>query len=108
MCRWLYGMRQAAAAWEEEYAGKLVEFGFRRSRAAPTTFWDPRTDVRVVVWGDDLTMLGRRDDVNDVIRALSVHYEVVVRGVLGDEAADDKEVRILNRRVYLVDEGVRY
>ena len=28
--RWLYGMRKAASGWEEDYARRLVEDGFRR------------------------------------------------------------------------------
>ncbi len=36
---WLYGMPPAARAWEENYAEKLVEAGFRRGVSAPTVFW---------------------------------------------------------------------
>ena len=28
--RWLYGMRSAAQAWEEEYASKMIDIGFAR------------------------------------------------------------------------------
>ena len=27
--RWLYGMRKAASGWEDDYARRLVEDGFR-------------------------------------------------------------------------------
>ena len=36
--RWLYGMRQAASAWEEDYAKRLEEIGFIRGRSATTLF----------------------------------------------------------------------
>ena len=45
--RWLYGMRKAASGWEDDYARRLVEDGFRRGRAASTIFYHPKTQVRV-------------------------------------------------------------
>ena len=47
--RWLYGMRPAASAWEEEYSSKLVEVGFRRGKAATTVFVNEQAGVRCVV-----------------------------------------------------------
>ena len=44
-------MRKAASGWEDDYARRLVEDGFRR--AASTMFYHPKTQVRVVVHGDD-------------------------------------------------------
>ena len=38
--RWLYGMRKAAAGWEEDYAGKMVAEGFKRGRVALTVFYN--------------------------------------------------------------------
>ena len=35
--RWLYGVRKAAAGWEEEYAGKLESEGFRSWCTATTS-----------------------------------------------------------------------
>ena len=37
--RWLYGMRQAASAWERDYSEKLVAMGFEKGIAAPTVFF---------------------------------------------------------------------
>ena len=56
--RWLYGCRPAAANWEDEYVGKLMASGFARGTAAPTTFYNKETRVRVVVHGDDSTFSG--------------------------------------------------
>ena len=36
----LYGMRQAASAWEEDYARRLEGEGLVRGVAAPTVFWN--------------------------------------------------------------------
>ena len=57
--RWLYGMRSAASAWEGEYSETLRQMGFVKGRSSSTVFWCPQTDVRLVVWGDDFTVLGR-------------------------------------------------
>lgn len=56
--RWLYGMRAAASAWEDEYVAKLISIGFLRGRSASTVFWHPATGMRLVVWGDDFTGSG--------------------------------------------------
>ena len=54
--RWLYGMRPAAKAWEEDYAAKLVKEGYKRGVAAPTVFQEEVGDVSLVVHGDDFTV----------------------------------------------------
>ena len=35
LAHWLYGFRPAAQAWENHYAGKLEEIGFRRGTLSP-------------------------------------------------------------------------
>ena len=50
--RWLYGMRPAAKAWEDDYAEKLESIGFLRGKAAPTVFHHLGWKVRIVVHGD--------------------------------------------------------
>ena len=37
--RWLYGMRPAASAWEEDYSNNLESIGFKRGKSASTTFF---------------------------------------------------------------------
>ena len=66
--RWLYGMRPAAQAWEKDFAAKLVqEAGFIKGRASSSVFYHPVTGVRLVVWGDDFTFLGRELDLKEVL-----------------------------------------
>ena len=43
----LYGTRQAARAWEEEYAQTLVNAGFRRGLANPCMFWHVERDIKI-------------------------------------------------------------
>ena len=107
--RWLYGMRPAANAWEREYATKLVESGgFVRGKAAPTVFLNPGTGVRLVVWGDDFTFLGRDNDLRKVAEKMGEWYDVKVRGFFGPDPDDMKEIRILNRTVRWTADGITY
>ncbi len=87
MRRRLYGMRPAARAWEEDCAAKLVGAGFRRGVSAPTVFWHPLTDVSIVAGG----VAGQAQ--------MKSWYEVMIRGMLGPDPGDDKEINILNRKV---------
>ena len=95
--RWIYGMRQAASAWETDYADNLQAIGSRRGRAAPTAFVNLEKGVRLVVWGDDFTFLGRDRDLKEAAEQMKKWYEIKVRAMLGPEAGDDKDVRILGR-----------
>ena len=106
--RWLYGMRQAASAWEEEYAKRLEEIGFVRGRSATTVFWHPESGVRMVVWGDDFTILGRQEDLRNVAKSLAEWYEVKIRAVMGPDVSDDHEVRILNRTLKWKNNCIQY
>ena len=96
--RWLYGMRPAAKAWEEEYAGRLVSIGFLRGKAAPTVFYHPAWKVRIVVHGDDFTMTGEQRHLDAVKKAMQGWYTITVKGVMGPDAGDCKDMCILNRR----------
>ena len=76
-------MRKAASGWEDDYARRLVEDGFRRGRAASTIFYHPKTQVRVVAHGDDLTFAGTESELKRIQAKMHEWYDVKVRGVLG-------------------------
>ena len=54
----LYGTRDAAQNWAQEYTKTLVAAGFRVGRASPCNFFSERTQVSVTVHGDDFTASG--------------------------------------------------
>ena len=97
--RWLYGMRKAASGWEDDYARRLVEDGFRRGRAASTIFYHPKTQVRVVVHGDDFTFAGTESELKRIQAKMHEWYDVKVRGVLGSGKRDVHEIEILGRNL---------
>ena len=97
--RWLYGMRPAASAWEEHYAANFKSEGYERGRAAPTAFTNKETGVRVVVWDDDFTFLGRERYLKEIGAKMAEWYDIKIRGMMGPDAGDEKEIRTLNRVV---------
>ena len=54
----MYGTRDAAQNWEIAYAEFMEEIGFTRGIVSPCVFWHPERELRVVVHGDDFTILG--------------------------------------------------
>ena len=102
-------MRPAAQAWEKDFVAKLVgEAGFVKGRASSSVFHNPDTGVRLVVWGDDFTFLGRQRDLEEVRDRMGKWYTIKVRGILGPDLEDLKEIRILNRTVRWTSEGIEY
>ena len=97
--RWFFGMRPAASAWEEHYAANLKNEGYERGRAAPTAFTNKETGVRVVVWGDDFTFLGRERYLKEIWAKMAEWYDIKIRGMMGPDAGDEKEIRKRNRVV---------
>ena len=107
--RWLYGMRPAAQAWEKEYSKRLVnEAGYIKGRASSSVFHHPVTGVRLVVWGDDFTFLGHELDLQEVLAQMGRWYDIKMRGILGPDPTDMKEIRILNRMVRWGGEVIEY
>ena len=104
--RWLYGMRKAASGCEDDYARRMVEDGFRRGRAASTIFYHPKTQVRVVVHGDDFTFASTESALKRIHAKMREWYDVKVRGVLGSGKRDVHEIEILGRSLTLTEKGL--
>ena len=97
----MYGTRPAAQAWQKEYSKRMESWGFERNRSNPCCLYSKSRDLRVFV-------LGSRSDVVWFHDKMKAQYEVKVKSVLGEGAEDDKEARILNRRVSWGAEGISY
>ena len=81
--RWLYGVRKAAAGWREEDAGKLEGEGFRRGKVAPTVFFNAKTAVWLVVYGDDFTCSGTKKDLEKIKEKMREWYDIKDPGTMG-------------------------
>jgi len=97
----------SARAWEEEYSGKLEEKGYSRGRSVPTVFYNKEKEMSGAVHGDDFTFLGYEEDLEELVDLLKGWFELKVRGILGPDEKDDKEIVILGRTVRWDRDGVR-
>ena len=104
----MYGTRDAAQNWEHEYIEFMEDDGFHKSRASPCMFYHQERDIRVVIHGDDFTMLGNEVELDWFRDRISEKFEVKFRARLGPEEKDDKAVRLLNRVIEWTEEGIRY
>ena len=92
----LYGTRDAARNWEEEYSSYLESIGFIRGISTPSVFYHKAREVRAVAHGDDFTFLGWREQLNWVRAEVMKKYEIKFE-LTGPTAVGNKSVRILNR-----------
>ena len=92
LIHWLYGFRPAAQAWENHYAENMRKVGFERGPGASVAFLHKERDLACVVHGDDFTFCGSDSDLTWIECLMMEWYEVKVRGRLGPEPQDDKEI----------------
>ncbi len=104
----MYGTRDAAQNWEEEYTSFLVGIGCRKGRASPCVFFHKERNIRVVVHGDDFTFSGMDADLTWIENLMKSWFEVKARARLGPEPDDDKEIVVLGRVVTWKDECIEY
>ena len=65
-------------------------------------------DVWLMVRGDDFVCLSAGDGCDFVAETFKSRYDIKVRARLGPTATDDKDIRILNRSVQWVGDGIEY
>ena len=61
-----------------------------------------------MIHGDELTDLGRDEDLDWLQGVLTQIFEIKIRERLGPEKHDDKHMRILNRCVEWGPDGIKY
>ena len=100
------GVRDAAMNWEAEYTEMLVENGFGQGRSNPCVFFHPEREVRVVVRGDDFTVMGKEAELDGFRKVISDRMTVKFRARL--RCGEEGSVRILNRIVTVASDGLEY
>ena len=103
---WIYGMRPAARAWEEDYVAKLASQGFQQGRSVPTEFYHEATGMSGAVHGDDFTFLGFDEDLDMLEKLMKGWFDLKIRARLGPEVGDDKDIVILGRHVNWGPDGI--
>ena len=102
----MYGTRDAAQNWEVAYAEFMWKVGFRRGEGMPCVFHHPLRNLRVVVHGDDFTILGHEGNLDWFRSEISKRFEVKFRGRIGPGQKDGKSIRLLNRVFEWTREGI--
>ena len=102
----MYGTRDAAQNWAEEYSSKLIAAGFIRGIANPCLFRHGKKDISLTVHGDDFVAVGTNDELMEVKAMLLDAYKITYE-VLGPGDGEVREVRILNRIIRWTDAGIK-
>ena len=103
----LYGTRDAAMNWTATFTRHLVELGFAVGKCSPCNFSHSARDMAVTVHGDDFTCAGSTADLRWLKSKMEEKYEIACE-VLGPEAGQQKEIRVLNRVIRWEDDGLAY
>ena len=90
--RAMYRTRDAAAAWEREWTKTLNSVGFESGVSNLALLHCEKLDASMVVHVDDFITLGDSEALCEVERAMSDHYTIKVRAILGAGLDDAKEV----------------
>ena len=101
----MYGTRDAAMNWAKEYGETLKKAGFVQGKTSPCLFFHEGMDVAIMVHGDDFVAVGDPAHLAATEAALREKYKLKTE-TLGSDAADAKEVRILNKVVRMTEAGV--
>eukprot|EP00435_Cladocopium_sp_Y103_P038780 s20_g10.t1 len=96
----MYGCRDAARQWEIETRDFFASNGFVPGLGSPVLYVNTVRDIEVSVPGDDVTALGRAEDLEWLKDRFLERYEIKCSGMLGDGPNDVQEVMILNRLVH--------
>ena len=98
LVRTMYGTQDASSVWQETYTSLLREHGVQNGTAWPAIFFDPTTEARFMVHGDDFVIVGDEDAQNHIEQILAKKFEFRVDGALGP-GAKRNVMTVLNRLI---------
>ena len=97
----MYGFRDAANGWFEDWKELLSTHGYQTGIANPALFYNPERGSRGAVHGDDFYVLGRRRDLDDMTSLIKSKYSVRETHRLGVAQGCVQEAVVFNRVVKL-------
>jgi len=100
----MYGTRDAASSWEACYTEMMLKGGFEQGKFSPCVF--KKGETVVTVHGDDFTITGPDDGVDEIKKHISTTFEVKIQEV--DPWKEGEELIVLNRRIAVTKDGYRY
>ena len=81
---------------------------FSRGAATPCICFHSERDIRVVVHGDDFTILGHLEQMEWFTQRMESKSDIKYRGHIGPQRKDEKSMMILNSIDEWTEEGVVY
>ena len=78
--------------------------GFDEAEQLPRYFYHPKTQVRVIVHGDDFTFAGTESE--QILAKMHEWYDIKVRGILGSGKRDVHEIEVLGKKLTWTEEGL--
>ena len=104
----MYGTRDAAQNWYQEYSNQLIQIGFVQGKVSPCVFHHRERGIRTYVHGDDYVSTAKPDQLQWMKTQLEKKY-IVKTQTLGPGPKDQKQIKILNRIVSWPDtKGLMY
>ena len=104
----MYGTRDAAQNWYEEYSQHLLKIGLTQGLAIPCVFHHRERGIRTVVHGDDYVSTGSNENLQWMKARLEEKYQIKTQ-LLGPRKDQQQEVKILNGIVtWDQQRGLRY
>lgn len=104
----MYGTSDAAQHWESAHIECMSEFECSRGAATPCICPHAERYIRVVVHGDDVTILGHLEQIDWSKKRMESTYDIKYRGHIGPQRKDEKNMMILNRIVEWIEDGIVY
>ena len=95
----MYGTRDAAQNWAEEYSSTLAKAGYIRGVANPCLFHSKAEKCGVMVHGDDFVAVGDKKSTDRLKLILEKAYKITCE-ILGGDADEKDEIRVLNRVIH--------
>ena len=101
----MYGTRDVANNWEQEYTEFLKSIGFVQGDAVTCAFKHLEKSINLVVHGDDFTALGHAKDLDWLKKNMREKFEVKATRI-GPDVDDDKSAKLLNRIIEWTANGI--
>ena len=101
----MYGTRDAASNWEEEYSEFMGTLGMKKGVASPCHFYDEKEQIRILVHGDDFLGVGTERQLRALVEKIMEQYEARYE-IIGPAEHLQKRTKIIGRFVTFTDEGI--
>ena len=78
----IYGLRSSPKAWQTHLADVLQQLGLQRSTAEPNIYYTQQRSAYILVYVDDLLLLGDEEVTNKIFAAIQQHLLLRPTGTL--------------------------